>query len=471
MPTQTRGSTGGANRKPVRRDPEKRRQQNIQAQKKYREKLRKRLESLEALAASAAQIRAVEEPPPAVEMDPSGPAVTLVQDSPMIALPHIATKNIPASGAAGPFPGAVVPAGLSAGLCQPVNTFSATFPSWEPSSCLDDFSTSPTTFDSTMYASSSNDLSLSSLWATSLAVPLSDDISSVPSSWDSTASDSQRPVNPPSALSTVGPKFQGIPSFLVPETHNKRSDGAHCTSIIKCGCPRPHIRVQTRGPYPFRSGEIRFLSLGTGAPTADPYTNHIRIDTLCTVTALYDLGLHIGVNESMLCADESFSPFYRPSAGSADSLANASMIGTVQKIFKALKPDLRPSREQITIPHHPSIDILPFPTLRKNLLMHHDELDEDELFDDLITGLVCWGGAGMGRRDRHDSIGCHPTGTPWDVRSWEAKVWFLKKYWTLLGGEDGELVRQSEWWRGIRGEEVEVYGSEEWKTPDDSPLV
>lgn len=37
---------------------------------------------------------------------------------------------------------------------------------------------------------------------------------------------------------------------------------------------------------------------------------------------------------------------------------------------------------------------------------------------------------------------------------------FLKKYWALLGGEDGELIRQSEWWRNIRGDDtpdIEVY--------------
>jgi hypothetical protein len=62
----------GERRKPVRRDPEKRRQQNVQAQRKYRkallfeggkdthhllgEKLRKRLDQLEAIAASSANL-------------------------------------------------------------------------------------------------------------------------------------------------------------------------------------------------------------------------------------------------------------------------------------------------------------------------------------------------------------------------------------------------------------------------------
>lgn len=163
--------------------------------------------------------------------------------------------------------------------------------------------------------------------------------------------------------------------------------------------------------------------------------------------------MYVGSTEEIICADKSLSPFFLSSAESADDMVKANAICTVQGIFKTLKPDLRPSSEQITVNHHPYIDILPFPTLRKNLITHQEEIDEDGFFHDMLTGLVCWGGAGIRRKDRQDSTGYASTGAPWDVRSWEAKVWFLKKYWTLLGGEDGELVRQSEWWRSMRGDD------------------
>jgi hypothetical protein len=169
--------------------------------------------------------------------------------------------------------------------------------------------------------------------------------------------------------------------------------------------------------------------------------------------------MHIGITEEMICAEKSLSPFFWPSVESADEMVKANAICTVQRIFETLKPDLRPGSEQITVNHHPYIDILPFPTLRKNLIIHQEEIDEDEFFHDMLTGLVCWGGAGVGRKDRQDSTGYASTGTPWDVRSWEATVWFLKKYWTLLGGEDGELVRQSEWWRSMRGDDTLCIGS------------
>lgn len=202
------------------------------------------------------------------------------------------------------------------------------------------------------------------------------------------------------------------------------------------------------------NGKVGTLSIRPSATAADPYANNLRIETVCIIAALYALGTYVGITEEMLCADKSLSPFFMSSAESADGMVKANMICTVQGIFKTMKPDLRPSSEQITVKHHPYIDILPFPTLRKNLIIHQDEIDEDEFFHDVLTGLVCWGGAGVGRKDREDSVGYHSTGTPWDVRSWEARVWFLVKYWTLLGGEDGELVRQSEWWRSVRGDDA-----------------
>ena len=259
----------------------------------------------------------------------------------------------------------------------------------------------------------------------------------------------------PSALSILDSTTHIDPSLL---THDKHNDGLdpYWTTTIDCGCSSLHVQIRTQSPNPVSYGEVRILSFGPSATTADPYANNIRIETVCIAAALYSLGMYVGITEDMICADTSLSPFFWPSAESADDMVKA--ICTVQGMFKTMKPDLRPNSEQITVKHHPYIDILPFPTLRKNLITHQEEIDEDEFFQDMFTGLVCWGGAGIGRKDREVSTGYASTGTPWDVRSWEARVWFLKKYWTLLGGEDGELVRQSEWWRSIRGEDtVEVW--------------
>ena len=205
---------------------------------------------------------------------------------------------------------------------------------------------------------------------------------------------------------------------------------------------------------PHSSGEVAVHGSQPSAVALNPYANNLRVEAICFTAALYTLGMHVGITEEMICADQSLSPFFWPSAESADDMAKASLMCTVRTTFKTIKPDLRPIAEQVTVSHHPYIDVLPFPTLRKNLIANQAQVDEDGFFHDMLSGLVCWGGAGVGKRDRDESTGYASTGTPWDVRSWEAEIWFLKKYWTLLGGEDGELVRQTEWWRSIRGDET-----------------
>lgn len=258
------------------------------------------------------------------------------------------------------------------------------------------------------------------------------------------------------------------PSYLLLNKH--ADDAGHAelwyTSLVECGCPVRHVEIRSRKPGTFDTAPI--LSIGDATMTSDLYMNNIRIEMSCVIAALWANCLQIGVSQSMFCEDESVSPFYRPGSGGDDAAAGATtittttsgrdrdrdrdeardgIVSTVQSIFKTLKPDLRPTREQITTSHHPCIDMFPFPTLRRNIL-GGGGADEDEFVHDVLQGLACWGGAGGAAGGG---------GAPWDARSWEAKPWFLRKYWALLGGEEGELVRQSGWWRSVRGEEGDVW--------------
>ncbi|KAK9349966.1 hypothetical protein V1523DRAFT_421251 [Lipomyces doorenjongii] len=65
--------------------------------------------------------------------------------------------------------------------------------------------------------------------------------------------------------------------------------------------------------------------------------------------------------------------------------------------------------------------------------------------DIMKDGLVCWHMDRMGHDD-------HPV----DLRSWEAAPWFLKKWWKLLSGKDGEAWEQTKWRREFRGEELKI---------------
>ncbi|KAH7462933.1 hypothetical protein NW765_017103 [Fusarium oxysporum] len=357
---------GSGSRKPVRRDPEKRRLQNIQAQKKYRDKLKQRLNNLEAAEAS---------------------------------------------------------------------------PDHEES-------TIPTTTSSTLSSPSAEIL-------TSQSEP---------------SDESQRQFPLPEIL---GSEFvmQNDHSSLGMDEFNSRSDlglldaaGALTLpslsgwiQFVDCGCSVPHIEVSHGAHTEYwdtRRPQDRQQRCGTDEPlllpTFDPYANLLSMQRMCLMNAIMTNSEHIGATKRMLVEDYAVSPFYRPTHGASDDVVK--IVKTVQGIFKILKPDLRPIREQIIGRHHPIIDVLPFPTFRKNLIENEATFNRDEFFNDLANGLICWGRSGVPRKD-HASGADRASGAPWDSHSWEARPWFLQKYWEALGGESGELVRQSEWWRTLRGEE------------------
>lgn len=223
---------------------------------------------------------------------------------------------------------------------------------------------------------------------------------------------------------------------------------------VECGCLSPHVQASAAAGLS-EYCDLKVLNVDLSPFPVDPCDNTLRIERICIVQAVMANRLHIGITEEMLCHDDAISPFFRPFSNTIGDSGSDGVVRTIQTIFKSLKPDLRPIKEQIMIRHHPIIDLLPFPTFRRNLITNGNNIHNQELYYDLISGLVCWGG--VGRRDDNSSTSNISTSTPWDGRGWEARTWFLQKYWVVLGGEEGELVRQSEWWRNMRGEETDLW--------------
>jgi hypothetical protein len=286
-----------------------------------------------------------------------------------------------------------------------------------------------------------------------------------PSLWDCdyTATLSHSDISP-SSLGFGDQESEHSPTTqnakIVPPHRNMSQVTCRKSTTINCACDQAHLQITAHDLGPSCRVEVTTLNLANVRPKAaavpDPYASHIRLDSICTLAAMVTLRTQIGLTDDMMCSLDFPSPFYRPIRCSSPDNPDQTVVHAVQRMFKALQPDLRPDAEQITFEHPPFIDALPFRLLRRNLILRRNEIDIEEFLCDLVTGLVCWGGSGLGRRDRDASTGNASNGTPWDNRSWEAKVWFLKKYWSILGGEEGELVRQSEWWRGIRGEETSL---------------
>jgi hypothetical protein len=228
---------------------------------------------------------------------------------------------------------------------------------------------------------------------------------------------------------------------------------------VDCGCKTPHLEiVRSAGTKQYRYfPQNQHHDQQPSPPNSGPIPSTFQISRLCTIRALLANCEHLGVTEPMICVtDETYpSIFLRPASVNrtcVDSTTTAATIKRTQAIFSTLEPDLRPIPEQITTSHWPVVDVLPFPTFRRNLILHRPDFNKEELIDDLVDGLICWIGGANGRKGRNGAAEVGAEGTPWDCKSWEAKEWFLKKHWTMLGGEEGELVRQSAWWRTMRGE-------------------
>ncbi|KAI5926014.1 hypothetical protein F4810DRAFT_657109 [Camillea tinctor] len=120
--------------------------------------------------------------------------------------------------------------------------------------------------------------------------------------------------------------------------------------------------------------------------------------------------------------------------------------------FKDLPPppdsiphSLRYTELQKTIPHDPWIDIIPWPTLRDNLLRHKGTVDEEDLCMDVAGGLY----------EGFDDVEAHGIiiwGEPWSETGWEVTEGFARKWAFLLRGCD-DLIRSTNSYREARGDE------------------
>lgn len=124
-----------------------------------------------------------------------------------------------------------------------------------------------------------------------------------------------------------------------------------------------------------------------------------------------------------------------------------------------LPPMLRPTTLQRTVPHHPEIDVFPFPAYRDNAILAGDEIDDNEICNDMLYGVEysreddeggmstpgCKGKSFGGR------TGLIVWGDPWLASSWEVEEGFARKYRRLLLGCD-DLLKSTNFWRERRGE-------------------
>ncbi|GKZ32807.1 hypothetical protein AbraIFM66950_002434 [Aspergillus brasiliensis] len=165
-----------------------------------------------------------------------------------------------------------------------------------------------------------------------------------------------------------------------------------------------------------------------GSPQTDMLLNLSRINVL---RAAYQNTVALGMTAEWLCQDDAVSIF--------------SVYGP-RRIPNGIPQSLRPTALQRATPHHPWLDVFPFPTMRDNLIRAGDSLDDDELCHDLTA---FWD-------TRSSDAALLVWGTPWDPRNWEVTEEFAKKWGAFLRGCP-EILHSTNSWRLRRGEKPLVW--------------
>ncbi|TVY59675.1 hypothetical protein LSUE1_G007279 [Lachnellula suecica] len=107
-------------------------------------------------------------------------------------------------------------------------------------------------------------------------------------------------------------------------------------------------------------------------------------------------------------------------------------------------PCLLPTALQKSTAHEAWIDIIPYPTLRDNILRNQDSIDADELCSDFLGGMY----EGLSEVQHRGMV---LWGEPWDGAGWEISEGFARKWARLLRG-CGDVIAASNEVEGGQGE-------------------
>lgn len=171
---------------------------------------------------------------------------------------------------------------------------------------------------------------------------------------------------------------------------------------------------------------------------ADPLSNTLEFLPTTIFTGLIHNALMLGfdLRDLARCGTDSLSPLHRPSTPQDDPKA---LIASAMSSFPTVPPEsLRPTLTQILIPHHPSLDLLPWPELRDKAIMLSAAMPEIFNVWDMKVDIYARGGLNKlsvrtGRDGRMRSC------PPWEKTSWVAEPWFLRK-WSMVVDADRELL-------------------------------
>ncbi|KAF4436060.1 hypothetical protein FACUT_6751 [Fusarium acutatum] len=187
----------------------------------------------------------------------------------------------------------------------------------------------------------------------------------------------------------------------------------------------------------------------------DLYMNMLQFSPAAIFTSCLTNAISLGLDPSVIadCSVEHISPFYQPDLSS--TLNHAALIQAGSNILSAFKNTsipihLRPTMAQILIPHHTSLDLIPIPFLRERAIMLSAAMPHVFNNWELKLDIYERGGLTIWRLKHEKGESVRDTYPPWDMKSWEAAPWFLKKWCMLMGREYDKMNEQSIGWQVVR---------------------
>lgn len=196
-------------------------------------------------------------------------------------------------------------------------------------------------------------------------------------------------------------------------------------------------------------------ALPTSSRLPDPWSECIHFTRsnilLACIQNAQSMGLK--VEDVMMPERLATSPFYQPIMAPTDDPTRL-----LECVASPTTPvHLKPTLPQVLYPHPAFLDLIPMPDFRARVITllatHPHVIDMMDLKKDVAfeNGICYWTSLGSGGNNKSAAAqAAH--GQPWDMRSWEVAPWFLRKWRVLFGGEDGETLKQSQWWQRARGE-------------------
>ncbi|KAK8035406.1 hypothetical protein PG993_010401 [Apiospora rasikravindrae] len=184
---------------------------------------------------------------------------------------------------------------------------------------------------------------------------------------------------------------------------------------------------------------------------ADPYANARSLSQTAIFTVLLHNALSLGFDLAALadCGNPyaCLSPFYSTTATAqddpcrlvADALARATPMATTTVVPPI---SLRPTLAQILVPHHASLDLIPFPQFRDRVILLSAALPHQFNLMELKKDIYVSGALRVAAfaNDDGSAVCGRQSRQPWEPRSWEVRGWFLKKWSLAINSDRTEMT-------------------------------